>query len=638
MTSKDFRRFRIAPPSGRAIFQYSWMTIMAWPIACMLLAAVVWMLILGIIRTDRTFLDSSARKDASYIATSYAQHLTRSFKQADQVASHLRFDWEQPNHNRQSGLLSDDSLIQSHGLLHAAVIDSDSNVISATRSEAIGAHVAEMDFFKVHRTADTDQAYISQPVTSALSGKPAIHLTRRLRDANGRFNGVVVVWADPAYFSTFFDRTGSGEVDFLAFMGKDGIVRSSRIGNIVYPANSPAIRKIPQMVPAQRGVAKIDDASTFADGEVRYVAWQSLADYPFVTLVGISETRLLASHAESWETYRQGATGITLFLALLSLVGMLMSIRLSMRQYQAEDIKRTYRMATEGGNEGFYMLRALTDSHQNTVDFLIEDCNERGALLIGAKRDELIGAAFSDYYNGIQKKIILDIFRKAMLSGFHEDEFEVGDESPLRGTWMHRRLVRSGSGLAMTLRDISVAKNYQAELARVANEDTLTALPSRHWLTGYLPDALERNAQAGTMVAMLFVDLDGFKNVNDTLGHAAGDELLQQAAKRLQSVLRPGDHVVRLGGDEFTTILESIMCEADATRVAVRIVEAFNKPFELSRGVKTVGTSVGISLFPRDGTKPEALLMNADTAMYRAKSEGKNQYRVYRQPTEHSES
>jgi diguanylate cyclase (GGDEF)-like protein len=199
----------------------------------------------------------------------------------------------------------------------------------------------------------------------------------------------------------------------------------------------------------------------------------------------------------------------------------------------------------------------------------------------------------------------------------------------LRGTWLHRRLVRANTGLAMTLRDISAIKNHNNELTRVANEDALTMLPSRHWLTGFLPAAIERNAQAGSMLALLFVDLDEFKSVNDTLGHAAGDELLQQAAKRLQSVLRPGDHVIRLGGDEFTAILEPILSENDATRVAVRIIEAFNRPFILSQGVRSVGASVGISLFPRDGIEPDALLRNADTAMYRAKSEGKNQYRMY---------
>jgi diguanylate cyclase (GGDEF)-like protein len=128
---------------------------------------------------------------------------------------------------------------------------------------------------------------------------------------------------------------------------------------------------------------------------------------------------------------------------------------------------------------------------------------------------------------------------------------------------------------------------------------------------------------------LLFVDLDDFKNVNDTLGHAAGDEVLRSVAARLQSVLRPSDSVVRLGGDEFTVILEPIVHDADAARVAVRIEEAMRQPFELSRGTISLGASIGISLYPRDGEDAEALLKNSDIAMYRAKAEGKGHHRFF---------
>jgi diguanylate cyclase (GGDEF)-like protein len=128
---------------------------------------------------------------------------------------------------------------------------------------------------------------------------------------------------------------------------------------------------------------------------------------------------------------------------------------------------------------------------------------------------------------------------------------------------------------------------------------------------------------------MLFIDLDDFKNVNDALGHSTGDELLQAAAARLQSLLRPNDRVVRLGGDEFTVILGQVAGEADAAQVAERVLAAFRQPFDLARVRHTVGASIGISLFPRDGNDVEALLKNSDIAMYRAKTQGKGHYHFY---------
>ncbi|MGZ3240704.1 MAG: diguanylate cyclase domain-containing protein, partial [Burkholderiaceae bacterium] len=172
-------------------------------------------------------------------------------------------------------------------------------------------------------------------------------------------------------------------------------------------------------------------------------------------------------------------------------------------------------------------------------------------------------------------------------------------------------------------------KLYERELWRMANEDALTALPNRHWLNNILPDTLERARLADNQLAVLFIDLDDFKNVNDTLGHAAGDSLLREVAGRLRSVLRPSDYVVRLGGDEFTVILDPVDSIEDVAYVASRIIEVLREPFELLRGRNTIGTSIGITIFPRDGEDAETLLKNSDIAMYHAKAQGKGHFRFY---------
>jgi diguanylate cyclase (GGDEF)-like protein len=157
----------------------------------------------------------------------------------------------------------------------------------------------------------------------------------------------------------------------------------------------------------------------------------------------------------------------------------------------------------------------------------------------------------------------------------------------------------------------------------------LTGLPNRHWIQGFLPDALQRAQDQGDHLALLFIDLDNFKKVNDTAGHAAGDELLKHAAHRLQEAVRPHDKVVRFGGDEFVVIVEDIEHRMDAAHVAERIGLAFRQSFRLSQGVHVVGTSIGIAMFPTDGDDAATLLEKADIAMYSVKTGGKSGYQFY---------
>jgi diguanylate cyclase (GGDEF)-like protein len=195
---------------------------------------------------------------------------------------------------------------------------------------------------------------------------------------------------------------------------------------------------------------------------------------------------------------------------------------------------------------------------------------------------------------------------------------------------MYHRFVRSGGGIAVTLRDISENKAHEEALSRLANTDVLTALPNRHWLVSYLPRAVAKANHRKSLLAVLFVDLDDFKNINDTLGHAAGDELLQGAAMRLKHIVRPNDDVVRLGGDEFTIILQHVDSRDDVARLAERIVAVLGEPFGLAgTSNHVVCASIGISMFPRDGMDGETLLKHADVAMYAAKANGKGTFAFY---------
>jgi diguanylate cyclase (GGDEF)-like protein/PAS domain S-box-containing protein len=187
------------------------------------------------------------------------------------------------------------------------------------------------------------------------------------------------------------------------------------------------------------------------------------------------------------------------------------------------------------------------------------------------------------------------------------------------------------AGMIGVSADISERKALEAELERRASHDTLTGLPNRHAFVDRLGQALlrTRRSKSTSKVGVLFLDLDGFKNVNDSLGHWAGDALLVAVAERLKNRLRPEDVLARFGGDEFAVLLESVEDPSDVIRVALRISEALREPFSVSYYQVSVNTSIGIALGAAHTDDPEGMLREADTAMYRAKEQGPGRYEVF---------
>ncbi|MDO8589257.1 MAG: EAL domain-containing protein [Armatimonadota bacterium] len=178
-------------------------------------------------------------------------------------------------------------------------------------------------------------------------------------------------------------------------------------------------------------------------------------------------------------------------------------------------------------------------------------------------------------------------------------------------------------------RNITEKKVYEKQLDRLAHYDHLTGLPNRLLFADRLTQNLAKARRNGESLAVMFLDLDRFKNINDTLGHSIGDILLNGVARRLTACLREMDTVARMGGDEFTIILSQISQPDDATNVAQKILDSLAKPFDVGGGYELfVSASIGITMFPLDGSDVETLVKNADTAMYRAKEQGRNNWQL----------
>lgn len=204
-----------------------------------------------------------------------------------------------------------------------------------------------------------------------------------------------------------------------------------------------------------------------------------------------------------------------------------------------------------------------------------------------------------------------------------------------RGLVVERDNAGKPTRMVGTHTDISKRKEAEELIWRQANFDTLTGLPNRRMFFDRMSQEIKRATRGRQMFGVLFIDLDGFKQVNDALGHQAGDELLLEVSKRLTGCIRKSDTLARLGGDEFIVILSDVKQQTSVERIADKILKAMNQPFGIAGQNAEVTASIGISMFPAHGLDGDSLISRADTAMYDAKDIGKNCWVIYEpKPTE----
>ncbi len=600
-------------------------------------ASVLWLAIMSLVITaivlgthDRLEREEAqARRDAlrqaESLANSYAAQLRYVSGQIDQLIRRVAFAWSD----------SPDSVDlqreQQRGLLPASydfvvyIADADGNVVRSSLRLDTPLNVGDFTFFREQR-AGCCQGLSIYPVTrSPWLQRDVVRFARRMERADGSFAGVVFVSVAPDFLATFQDEALRGRHDFVSMRLDSGPLLATRVGQ---QSDAPRVfyRSDP-MFANPRG-AHLEPADRFRDDRSRFVAWRKIPGYAVVALAGLTEEDALASYQQLARTYRQNAATVIVLLAALAAGGIALFSRLEARRKMEEEVRLTYRIATDAANEGFYMLRPQFRQGQ-LVDLLVEDCNGRAAELLNTTPVTMIGAPASAVLAPAHWRDLLALCEKAIEQGQYEDEFRV-PSGWMRASWVYRRAVRFASGIALTLRDISDLKAHEQALADIANNDALTLLPNRRWLQGFLPAAIRRAARGNGRLALLFIDLDNFKTVNDTLGHEAGDELLQQASQRIRQAVRASDHVARLGGDEFTVVLEHADTDEAIAHVAQSIVAALATPFTLTAGSgNLISASIGISIYPRDGNAAEPLLKHADVAMYAAKAAGKGRHHFY---------
>ena len=296
------------------------------------------------------------------------------------------------------------------------------------------------------------------------------------------------------------------------------------------------------------------------------------------------------------------------------------------------DITR-HRLSEQAVRESEERLRKFSDATHEGIVFhdngIITDCNDAGLRLIGYRYEELVGRPVLDFVAPESRDTVLNNIRLGYERGYegfivHKDGTRIAVE--MTGKVMPYK----GKPYRMTvIRDIRDRKEAEARIQFLAHHDTLTGLPNRVLLMDRLEFILASARRREARVGVLFIDLDNFKTVNDSLGHAAGDSLLRQVASRIEGALRSVDVVSRLGGDEFLVVLPDLESEQAPVAVAEKLLAVVSEPVTLEGQVLSVSPSIGIAVFPRDGTTADTLIRNADAAMYLAKDRGRSNFQFF---------
>jgi diguanylate cyclase (GGDEF)-like protein/PAS domain S-box-containing protein len=282
-------------------------------------------------------------------------------------------------------------------------------------------------------------------------------------------------------------------------------------------------------------------------------------------------------------------------------------------------------------NEERYRLlfeRNLAGVFRSTLDGRILEVNESLARIFGYEREEILKqTSFALYFTAEDRHRVMARLREQRTLSNVELRMRRKDGTPV---WVleNMTLLESADGgvIEGTIIDITERKAAQEQVEYQAYHDVLTGLPNRLLFRDRIGVALAHARRSRRAVAVMFLDLDQFKLVNDTLGHTVGDGLLQAAAERLVSCVRGDDTVARMGGDEFTILLSDLPDTRAAATVAQKVIDSISQPIDVDGHELFITTSIGISIFPDDGMDAETLLKNADRAMYRAKEVGRNNY------------
>ncbi|MRW84974.1 EAL domain-containing protein [Pseudoduganella sp. FT26W] len=519
-------------------------------------------------------------------------------------------------------------------------------VATSTGSNVTGISYADRDYFKVHANNEfKGKLFIGEPAIGKRSKKKLFFLSRRVESAKGEFLGVVTAPLNVDRYVKVFENSRFNSDISISLIHAGGKV-IARVPNFeqAFARDLSATSLFDNVRRASSGTYK---TVSLIDNVTRVFSYHVLDGLPLIIVVGSNDTeaaRLLQ------QNYLTAGSGLAILLLLMFGAG-----HFSLRTYsRQEDRELRYRTLYNASREMERQLLANEES-MKLASLLFQNSGE-GMMVTDANGLILtVNPAFS-LLSGYTEKELINHRAYELASSRNDREFfdrifeAVTDCGHWKGELWHQskdgeeylvsmviNTVYNENGnpfrYVALLGDITQKKASEELIWRQANFDTLTGLANRRMFHEHLRLEMKKTDRSQLPMALVFVDLDYFKEINDTLGHDKGDMLLKQVATRLLSCVRSTDTVARLGGDEFTVILSELNNASDVVRIAQEILKKMSTPFHLGdsedRQIAHISSSIGITLYPEDGADAETLIKNADQAMYTAKQQGRNRFNYF---------
>jgi diguanylate cyclase (GGDEF)-like protein len=285
--------------------------------------------------------------------------------------------------------------------------------------------------------------------------------------------------------------------------------------------------------------------------------------------------------------------------------------------------------AAENSLDDFYIFDGVPDASGTIVDFRFSYINPNAARRLQARPESLIGKILTKERPFMISSGLIHKYREVVRTGEPYSCEVYLDDERIKATWLNVQVVKLGDGIAITSRDVTERKRLDDHVQYLAHYDQLTGLANRTLLQDRLRQALLLAQRHGHKVAVFMLDIDHFKRINDSLGHADGDVVLATVGKRLLSLVRQTDTVARMGGDEFVVVMPDFTDLADVKRCGAQIVETAAQPVRIEDREIAITVSVGLCLYPDCGLGIDELLKNADAAMYVIKDRGRNGFHMF---------
>lgn len=517
-------------------------------------------------------------------------------------------------------------IIESQSL---RVADKNGRFIYDSSGKISSATIADRDYFLRNKADRNAKLIISEPLFARITQNWVITLSRRINDPQGEFAGLVQAAVRADFFQDFYASLHLGSAHSVALM--DNQLRlvarypqaPDQLGK---PINSPNLREL--MKTGQR--QGVYTAISALDGVERLYAVRQVGDFPLYVLVGHTTSDYLAS----WHRNVMWGAASTLVLAVV-LAGWII---VWLRTYN--EARRLAKGMTEAYETTMRRTLALLNSLPDPAWLTDRDqrmiaVNEAYRQLSGRDEQHIFGKTVTDIWPESTAQVFLQQDAKALAT--RAQQRSEATQEVAGGGLRHFEYISTPvldekgqlAGVAGVARDITQLHVDQERIRYLAEHDILTDLPNRALLGNRMALALADALGTQAPVAVLFLDLDHFKFVNDTLGHEVGDQLLQKVSQRMRAHLDNRDTISRQGGDEFAILMQGFKHLSRVAIVAQRLIDALNEAFVVDGHELQVGVSIGISTYPQDGTDISTLLKNADTAMYQAKAAGGNAYRFF---------